>query len=44
MGQKVKITTRMRVRKGKAIGYHPCPSCHGTGLKKNVGRGSKKKG
>ena len=37
------VTTRMRVKKGTiAAGLHPCPECHGTGLKKNVGRGAKK--
>lgn len=38
------ITITKRVKKGVAqAGYHPCPSCGGTGLKKNVGRGAKKK-
>ena len=42
MGQRVKITTtKMRVKK-MHVGMHPCPECHGTGLKKNVGRGAKK--
>lgn len=36
---KVKQTTKKRVRKsGGNTGYHTCPSCNGTGLKKNVGR------
>lgn len=34
--------TKTRVRKvGGNSGYHVCPSCHGTGRKKNVGRGAK---
>lgn len=42
MGQKVTIT-KMRIRKGQAVkGYHVCPSCHGTGVKKNTGRKPKK--
>ena len=37
------VTTKKRVRKtGGNSGYHTCPSCHGTGRKKNVGRGAKK--
>ena len=42
MSQRVKITkTKKRVRKvGGNSGYHTCPSCHGTGRKKNVGRGA----
>ena len=40
---KVKQTTKTRQRKtGGNSGYHPCPSCHGTGRKRNVGRGAKK--
>ncbi|MBR3645976.1 MAG: hypothetical protein IKN54_06120 [Lachnospiraceae bacterium] len=38
------ITTTKRVRKvGGDSGYHVCPSCGGTGRKRNVGRGAKKK-
>ena len=34
--------TKTRKRKvGGNSGYHTCPSCHGTGRKKNVGRGAK---
>lgn len=40
MGQKVKITVSKRVKKN--VGTHPCPSCGGTGRKKNVGRGANK--
>lgn len=33
------VTTKKRVRKvGGNSGYHKCPSCGGTGRKKNVGR------
>lgn len=41
---KQKVTkTKSRTRKvGGDSGYHPCPSCNGTGRKKNVGRGAKK--
>ena len=35
------VTTKMRVNK-MHVGLHPCPSCGGTGLKQNVGRGAKK--
>lgn len=39
------VTTRSRVRKtGGNSGYHTCPSCHGTGRKRNVGRGARKRG
>lgn len=41
MAQKVRITKTTKSRKRKVggnTGYHVCPSCHGTGLKKNVGR------
>ena len=37
------VTVKTRTRKvGGNSGYHPCPSCHGTGRKKNVGRGANK--
>ena len=37
------VNVKKRVRKvGGNTGYHVCPSCHGTGRKKNVGRGAKK--
>lgn len=40
---KVRQTTKTRQRKvGGNSGYHTCPSCHGTGRKRNVGRGAKK--
>ena len=41
--QKVTITkTKTRTRKtGGNSGYHKCPSCNGTGRKRNVGRGAK---
>lgn len=33
------VTTKKHKRKvGSNSGYHVCPSCHGTGRKKNVGR------
>lgn len=35
--QTVKIKKRTR-KVGGNSGYHTCPSCHGTGRKKNVGR------
>ena len=38
---KVKQTVTIKQRKRKVggnTGYHTCPSCHGTGRKKNVGR------
>lgn len=35
--QTVKIKKRAR-KVGGNSGYHACPSCHGTGRKKNVGR------
>ena len=35
--QTVTIKTRRR-KVGGNSGYHTCPSCHGTGRKKNVGR------
>ena len=40
---KIKQTIKKtRVRKvGGNSGYHTCPSCGGTGRKKNVGRGAK---
>lgn len=42
---KVKQTvkkTKTRVKKGSGgSGWHTCPSCHGTGLKRNVGRGAR---
>lgn len=42
MAGKAKQTIKGRTRKtGKGTGYHVCPSCHGTGRKKNVGRGAK---
>ena len=35
-------TTKTRKRRvGGNTGYHTCPSCHGTGRKKNVGRGAR---
>lgn len=35
---------KRRVRKvGGNSGYHVCPSCHGTGRKRNVGKGAKSK-
>lgn len=35
-------TTKTRIRKvGGNSGYHTCPSCHGTGRKRNVGRGAR---
>ena len=38
-----KQTTKIRRRKvGGDTGYHVCPSCHGTGRKKNVGKGANK--
>ena len=40
---KIRQTVTIRTRVKKSVGYHPCPSCNGTGLKKNVGRGAKKK-
>lgn len=40
---KIKQTVKTRTRKvGGNSGYHTCPSCHGTGRKRNVGRGAKK--
>jgi hypothetical protein len=37
-----KQTIKTRRRKyGGDTGYHKCPSCNGTGRKKNVGRGAK---
>lgn len=41
MGQKVTIKKR-KLKVGGNSGYHTCPSCHGTGRKRNVGRGAKK--
>lgn len=39
---KAKQTVVLRKRKvGGNSGYHKCPSCNGTGRKKNVGRGAK---
>lgn len=38
---RVRQTIKTRTKKVGA-GYHTCPSCHGTGKKKNVGRGAKK--
>lgn len=38
-----KQTIRIRRRKtGGNSGYHVCPSCNGTGRKKNVGKGANK--
>jgi Ribonuclease G/E len=34
------VKTR-RLKTGGDSGYHKCPSCNGTGRKKNVGRGAK---
>jgi hypothetical protein len=37
-----KQTIKIRRKKyGGNTGYHKCPSCNGTGRKKNVGRGAK---
>ena len=42
MAGKAKQTIKGRKRKvGGNTGYHVCPSCHGTGRKRNVGRGAK---
>ena len=43
MSAKAKQTIKTRVRKvGGNTGYHTCPSCNGTGRKKNVGRGARR--
>lgn len=43
MSQTLRMTIKKRKRKtGGDTGYHKCPSCNGTGRKKNVGRGAKK--
>ena len=39
---KQKVTKTSQRKTGGDSGYHPCPSCHGTGRKRNVGRGAKK--
>lgn len=37
------VTTKVRrLKVGGNSGYHTCPSCGGTGRKRNVGRGAKK--
>lgn len=39
---RVKQTVKTRRLKfGGDSGYHKCPSCNGTGRKRNVGRGAK---
>ena len=41
--QTIRTTIMKRTRKvGGNSGYHTCPSCGGTGRKRNVGRGAKK--
>lgn len=41
---KVKQTIKTRrLKTGGNSGYHKCPSCGGTGRKRNVGRGAKYK-
>lgn len=43
MAARAKQTTKIRTRKvGGNSGYHTCPSCHGTGRKRNVGRGARR--
>lgn len=44
MATTVTQTIKVRRRKvGGNSGFHPCASCGGTGRKRNVGRGAKKK-
>ncbi len=39
---RVRQTVKGRTRKyGGNSGYHKCPSCNGTGRKRNVGRGAR---
>jgi hypothetical protein len=39
--QTVTKTKSRQKKTGGNSGYHKCPSCNGTGRKRNVGRGAK---